>query len=58
MVLGFFIAVLIHLAVVDVLVVMISRKSSGLNNMFKLRGYWYHYELENDYIIHCKPYLQ
>lgn len=54
MILGLAIAVLFEILVLDIIVVFLAKKSEALNNLFKLRGYWYEYELENDFLLHGK----
>lgn len=54
MVVGLTIAVLFQLFVLDISVVFMAKASEGLNNLFKLRGYWYDYELENDFRLYGK----
>lgn len=54
MILGLTIGILVQIFVFDVVVVFMAKASEGLNNLFKLRGYWYEYELENEFILHGK----
>lgn len=54
MILEFGIAVLIHIFVIDMLAVVLSKKSEFLNKVFAMRGYWYDYQLENDFQTYGK----
>lgn len=54
MIIGLGIAVFIQILILDIAVVYMAKSSEGLSKLFKLRGYWYEYELENDYLLHGK----
>lgn len=51
-ILGIAIATLTQLLVFDIIVVFLARKSQALHKLFILRGYYYDYELENEYMLH------
>jgi hypothetical protein len=57
MILEFAICVLFQLFVLDIIVVLLAKKNPKLNSFFTLRGYWYDYELENDFLINGKQEL-
>ena len=49
MILGIFIALVIQFALIDVAIVYLS-KIAFVHSVAKYRGYWYNYEIANDWL--------